>query len=201
MDERTAPKSQQPEPSGHQGSGSVKSDPNGTKHGSIVLANGLTTSDSNSSVERLAQSFERSARRWEMVAYPAMAVFTLLALFGFYKIYTVSENMRGLAEQLQPQMDVHMTRLTTAMESLTANISLMSRNIESMQMRVSEMAQDTHQMATQMKRLDTMDQQLAEMNRSVQVMTLHTDAMRWNMTTMNNSIQRPMGFVNRFMPW
>lgn len=170
----------------------------GTPHTSLVLASGLAA---NAGVERLAIAFERSARRWEMVAYPAMVVFTLLALFGFYKIYTVSENMRVVAQELQPQMDVHLSRLTATMETLTLNISMMARNIETMQQQVGEMSKDTRQIAARMQRLDSMDQQIAEMNRSMQVMTQHTDMMRWNMATMNNSIQRPMNFVNRFMPW
>ncbi len=153
------------------------------------------------SIERLAIAFERSARRWEMVAYPAMVLFTMLAVFGFYKIYSVSENMRIMAEQLQPQMGVHMDKLTNSMESLTANIAQMSRNIDAMQQRVATMSTDTNAMSEQMKFLATMDQNIAQMNQSVTAMTTHTDMIRWNMATMNNSIQRPMNFMNGFMPW
>lgn len=155
----------------------------------------------NDSIERLAIAFEKSARRWEMVAYPAMVLFTLLAVFGFYKIYSVSENMRIMAERLQPQMGEHMDKLTASMESLTANIAQMSRNIDAMQQRVATMSTDTKAMSEQMKVLTTMDQNIAHMNQSVTAMTAHTDMMRWNMATMNNSIQRPMSFMNSFMPW
>lgn len=153
------------------------------------------------SIERLAIAFERSAKRWEMVAYPAMVLFTLIALFGFYKIYSVSENMRIMAEKLQPQMGVHMDKLTMSMESLTANIAQMSRNIDTMQQRIVAMSQDTKAIAHQMSVLKTMDQNIAQMNQSVNAMTAHTDMMRWNMATMNRSISRPMNFMNNFMPW
>lgn len=153
------------------------------------------------SIERLAVAFEKSARRWEMVAYPAMVLFTMLAVFGFYKIYSVSENMRIMAEQLQPQMGVHMDKLTHSMESLTANIAQMSRNIDAMQQRVATMSADTKEMSEQMRVLSTMDQNIAHMNQSVTAMTAHTDMMRYNMATMNHSIQRPMNFMNSFMPW
>jgi len=161
----------------------------------------LASARETDSIERLAIAFERSARRWEMVAYPAMVLFTLLAVFGFYKIYSVSENMRIMAERLQPQMGVHMDKLTTSMESLTANVAQMSRNIDAMQHRVATMSNDTKEMAEQMKVLATMDQNIARMNQSVTAMTAHTDMMRWNMATMNRSIQRPMNFMNSFMPW
>ena len=161
----------------------------------------LATSRDGDSIERLAIAFERSAKRWEMVAYPAMILFTLLAVFGFYKIYSVSENMRIMAESLQPQMGAHMDKLTHSMESLTANISQMSRNIDAMQQRVATMSADTKAMAEQMRVLTTMDKNIAHMNQSVSAMTAHTDMMRWNMATMNNTIQRPMSFMNSFMPW
>lgn len=156
---------------------------------------------SSEGIERLAIAFERSARRWEMVAYPAMVLFTLLAAFGFYKIYSVSENMRVMVENLQPQMGQQMDKLTASMESLTANIAMMSRNIDAMQYRVAEMSKDTKVISEEMKRLQTMDQNIAQMNQSVMAMTAHTDALRWNMATMNRSIQRPLNFMNGFMPW
>lgn len=168
---------------------------------SVVAKGGLQSTASNDGVERLAIAFERSAKRWEMVAYPAMVIFTLLALYGFYQIYSVTREMRLMAEQLQPQMGDHMNRLTDSMQTLTANIAQMSRNIHAMQGRVAEMATDTRAMAQKMDHLDNMDKQMTSMNQSVQAMTLHTDMMRWNMATMNRTIQRPMNFMNSFMPW
>lgn len=155
----------------------------------------------NEGVERLAVAFERSAKRWEMVAYPAMVIFTLLALYGFYQIYSVTREIRVMAENLQPQMGDHMNRLTDSMQTLTANIAQMSRNIHSMQSRVAEMSNDTRAIAQKMDHLDNMDKQMASINQSVQAMTVHTDMMRWNMATMNRTIQRPMNFMNSFMPW
>ena len=155
----------------------------------------------NDGVERLAIAFERSAQRWEMVAYPAMVIFTLLGLYGFYQIYSVTREMRIMAEQLQPQMGEHMNRLTDSMQTLTANIAQMSRNIHAMQGRVAEMSNDTRAIAQKMDHLDSMDKQMASINHSVQAMTMHTDMMRWNMATMNKSIQRPLNFMNGFMPW
>ena len=161
----------------------------------------LATTRETDSIERLAIAFEKSAKRWEMVAYPAMILFTLIAVFGFYKIYSVSENMRIMAERLQPQMGEHMDKLTQSMESLTANIAQMSRNIDMMQQRIVTMSNDTNAISKQMSTLTTMDKNIAQMNQSVLAMTAHTDMMRWNMATMNRSIQRPMNFMNSFMPW
>ncbi|MGD9785150.1 MAG: hypothetical protein AB7E80_09245 [Hyphomicrobiaceae bacterium] len=174
-----------------------------TEHGkaNAMVARLARREDTITAIERIATAFERSARRWEMIAYPALVIFTLLGLYGFYQIYSVSRDMRTLAEQLQPQIGDHMTRLTATMETLTDNISQMSRNIDVMQSRMVSMQVDTRTIAMQMRHLDQMNLQLGEINRSVQTMTSHTDMMRWNMASMNRSIGRPMNFVNGFMPW
>ncbi|MFN3867742.1 MAG: hypothetical protein ACK4MF_01605 [Hyphomicrobiaceae bacterium] len=156
---------------------------------------------SGDAVERLAVAFERSARRWEFIAYPAVVIFTLLAIYGFYQIYSVSRELRLLAEQLRPQMGTQLNQLTDSMNTLTMNIAQMSRNIDAMNGKIASMSDDTKQIATRMNHLASIDQQVASMNQAVQSMTMHTDAMRWNMATMNRSIQRPMNFVNTFMPW
>ncbi|MCB1505632.1 MAG: hypothetical protein KDJ47_11710 [Hyphomicrobiaceae bacterium] len=173
----------------------------GSTHSNTPAPLRLAVPAQSDSIERLAIAFERSAKRWEMVAYPAMVLFTVIALFGFYKIYSVSENMRIMAERLQPQMGEHMDKLTQSMESLTANIAQMSRNIDMMQQRIVTMSNDTNAISKQMSTLTTMDKNIAQMNQSVLAMTAHTDMMRWNMATMNRSIQRPMNFMNSFMPW
>lgn len=165
------------------------------------LGSGTAGNPAGDSVERLAVAFERSARRWEFVAYPAVVIFTLLAIYGFYQIYSVSRELRLLAEQLRPQMGTQLNQLTDSMNTLTANIAQMSRNIDAMNGKIASMSDDTKQIAARMNHLANMDQQVTSMNQAVQSMTMHTDAMRWNMATMNRSIQRPMNFVNSFMPW
>lgn len=152
-------------------------------------------------IERLASAFERSARRWEMIAYPAMIIFTLMALSGFYQVYAVSRELRLLAEHLRPQMGQQLDQLTESMNSLTANIAQMSRNIDAMNGKIASMSGDTSAIAKHMARLENIDRQMNSMNQAVQSMAVHTDTMRWNMANMNRSISKPMNFMNSFMPW
>ncbi|HYN78507.1 MAG TPA: hypothetical protein VES73_12020, partial [Lamprocystis sp. (in: g-proteobacteria)] len=42
---------------------------------------------------------------------------------------------------------------------------------------------------------------MESLDRSVQHMTVSTSNMRDDMSVMNNSISRPMQFMNRFVPW
>ena len=39
--------------------------------------------------DRLAQVFESSARRWELIVYPSLFAFIILAAYGFYLIFNL----------------------------------------------------------------------------------------------------------------
>ena len=152
-------------------------------------------------MERFAGAFERSARRWEVIVYPSMLIFTLFAAYGFYQIYMVTRDMRVMVSQVEPQIGIHMTRLTLSLQQLTDNISQMSSNINKMQKNVAIMSTDMKKMSLQMDHLQTMDSQMLAMNRSMELMAANTNMMRWDMAKMNRSFGKPMNFMNIFMPW
>ena len=37
-------------------------------------------------MDRLSQAFENSARRWELIVYPTLFAFIILAAYGFYLV-------------------------------------------------------------------------------------------------------------------
>ncbi len=60
----------------------------------------MSNSDSNPNLsldsgcmERLADTFESSAKRWELIVYPSMVAFIVLAVYGFYLVYTLSRDV------------------------------------------------------------------------------------------------------------
>ncbi|HBE93260.1 MAG TPA: hypothetical protein DDW55_12345, partial [Gammaproteobacteria bacterium] len=50
------------------------------------------------------KQFQRSARRWELMAYPAMVVFGLLAISGFWLIYSLTKDMNKMSDSMDPNM-------------------------------------------------------------------------------------------------
>jgi len=155
----------------------------------------------NEGMDRLAVAFERSARRWEMIIYPVMIIFTLFAAYGFFQIYSVTRDLRAVAAQIEPQMGVHLTRLTLSLQNLTDNIAQMSTNIHRMQKNVAKMNNNMAMMSKQMTHLKSMDEQMLAMNHSMFMMAKNTNRMQWDMAKMNNNIGKPMNFMNSFMPW
>lgn len=141
-------------------------------------------------IDRLSQAFETSAKRWELIVYPSLFAFIILAAYGFYLVFSLAKDVHYLAISV----DTNMTVLASNMQSISDNVSQMSSNVRSMSVSVDSMARDVNA-------LEPMLASMQDMDRAMQNMTLSTSSMRQDMAVMNQSISRPMHFMNWFMPW
>jgi len=141
-------------------------------------------------IERLSQAFETSARRWELIVYPSLFAFIILAAYGFYLVFSLAKDVHALAISV----DTHMTSMAGNMRTISEDMHQMRSDMDGMTASVEAMAQDVETLQPLLVSIQTMD-------RSMQVMTQSTAAMRNDMAVMNQSISRPMQFMNGFMPW
>ncbi len=54
-----------------------------------------------------AKSFDKSARRWELIVYPSLFAFIILAMYGFFLIYSLTQDIRTMASSIDPKMGEH----------------------------------------------------------------------------------------------
>jgi uncharacterized protein YoxC len=141
-------------------------------------------------IDRLSQAFETSAKRWELIVYPSLFAFIILAAYGFYLVFSLAKDVHYLAISV----DSNMTVLASNMQSISDNMGQMSANVRSMAVGVDSMARDV-------STLEPMLTSIESMSNSVQHMTMTTANMRDDMSHMNRNITRPMRFINWFMPW
>ncbi|WP_373507320.1 hypothetical protein [Thiocapsa sp.] len=141
-------------------------------------------------IDRLSQAFETSAKRWELIVYPSLFAFIILAAYGFYLVFSLAKDVHYLAISV----DTNMTVLASNMQSISDNMGQMSANVRTMAVSVDSMARDVNTLEPMLTSIQTMD-------RSMQAMTMSTSSMRHDMAGMNQSIGRPMQFMNWFMPW
>ena len=128
------------------------------------------------SMDELTKTFTASARRWEMVVYPSMFAFILLATYGFFLIYNLTSDVSKVANEMQ--------RIGNNMQSVVVNMDSISKNMV-------VMTQTMHvQSAT-----------MSEMNSHVRNMSVSVNQMRHEIAVMNNSVSRPMNFMNSYAPW
>ncbi|WP_295450044.1 hypothetical protein [uncultured Thiodictyon sp.] len=167
----------------------------GNGHGGGVFPLGGTTTVSDAqinliAIDRLSHAIESSARRMEVVVYPLLFAFVLLATYGFYLVYSLTKDVHSLAVSVE----TNMTLLVSNMQSVSGNLAKVSDDINGMTKSVDGMARDV-------KTLDPMLTSMINMDRSMREMTLNTTVMRDDMASLNRNIGRPMRVMNSFMPW
>ncbi len=137
-------------------------------------------------LERFAKSFEASARRWELVVYPSLFAFIVLASYGFYLIYSLTHDV-GL--------------LSRNVASLTASIDRMVQDMDSITGSMGQVSQNMSAVATKMDALEPMRESIKSIDSSAHYMALNTERMGYQMGQMNYNVGRPMNFMNSFIPW
>lgn len=149
------------------------------------------SSDLNSfAIDRLSQTFETSAKRWELIVYPSLFAFIILAAYGFYLVFSLAKDVHYLAISV----DSNMTVLASNMQSMSDNVGQMSANVRTIAVSIESISRDVSTLEPMLTSMETIDQ-------AIQSMTFTTSHMSDDMAVMNRSISRPMSLMNRFMPW
>jgi methyl-accepting chemotaxis protein len=103
--------------------------------------------------DRFARTFEASARRWELIVYPSLFAFIVLAAYGFYLIYNLTHDVSILAHSIDRNMGANMTsmsqsvlkladiidRLRTDVHVMTANTTSLSQRMDLLESHVATM--------------------------------------------------------------
>lgn len=156
-------------------------------------------------LERLADTFDHSARRWEMVVYPSLFAFVLLAGYGFFLIYRLTHDISTLSHSVtrmavivseaMPRMTKDLGDMTGSVDNMTVNISDMSGDIKGMTNEVSAMSGQMETLTPLSQNISSMTGTMNEMNRSVY-------GMQRDMGGMNRTISSgPFGMMNDMMPF
>lgn len=100
-------------------------------------------------MERLATTFESSARRWEMIVYPSLFAFIVLASYGFYLVFSLTHDVASLARNVSV-LTQSIDRMVNNMDSISGNMDSISSNMESMNQSTRSMAMSADGMRYQM---------------------------------------------------
>ena len=124
------------------------------------------------SLDQLSKAFMASARRWEMIVYPALFAFIVLAAYGFFLIYSLTTDISRVAND--------MSKITLTMERVAVNMDAVSKN-----------------MVLMTQTVDSQSASMKEMTYHIRGMNMSMNQMRHDMT----NVSRPMNFMNDFLPW
>lgn len=174
---------------------------------------------------KLVTALVQSNRRWQMVMFPAVFAFALLAGYAFYLIVNlvqdidtmtravdvnmgfmsermgqISRNLDGLTGSVR-DISVNLDDLTgtvTAMNGKLDTLPPMLDSIRDVDIRIGSVDQTMRSLDT---RMGSMNAILHTMNDHMAAVTAATQHISGNVSGLNQSIGRPMNFMNSIMPW
>ncbi len=151
-------------------------------------------------MSQFARSFEASARRWELVVYPTMLAFVVLAAYGFFLIYKLTNDIGQIVGQMEA-ISVSMVNINKNFSSTTNNMNTVARNMVKMTSYMGQMSKDIKEQNAAMGAIVS---NMRDMNQSIDSMSYTMYHMRYDTQTMGRNIENvsgPMRFMNNFMPW
>jgi len=156
------------------------------------------------SLDQLANAFTASARRWELLVYPSLFAFFVLAAYGFYLVYSLTKDVARVVEEMRA-VSGSMTRVAANMEQVAGNMLVISEDMGSMTAEIRQMSTNiaamTEDVNAEAALMTQMTGHIANMDVSMAAMTTSMDQMRYHIAVMNQSVSRPMSFMNSVMPW
>jgi hypothetical protein len=151
-----------------------------------------TTTVSDASLDKFARIFEASAKRWEIIVYPSLLAFIVLAAYGFYLIYSMTSDVHRVTEQMDTIVHTmvvvsdNMVRVTNNMTSMTADMNTMTQEVVHM----------GRNFDTGITIASRMDQKFEVMVPIAHRMQIDADVMTQRM----QNVTRPMNFMSNMFP-
>ena len=100
------------------------------------------------SMETLSSAFQASAKRWEAIVYPSLFAFIILAGYGFYLIYSLTQDAHRISENME-LISNNMLVVAQRMETVSNNTDQQSAamrdmvvNMHNMNVSMSQMRHD-----------------------------------------------------------
>ena len=140
-------------------------------------------------MDKFARTFEASARRWELIVYPSMLAFIVLAAYGFFLIYTLTTDVGRLARSMET-VTVAMTDVSANMTAVSGNVAQISGNLSLI---AYDMGDGTDSIRNMLVKMDTM-------NTNIGVMTVPVYEMRNDMGHLSKNIH-DVSSPMKMIPW
>ena len=123
----------------------------------------------DASLDKLSTAFMESARRWEMIVYPSLVAFIILAAYGFFLIYSLTKDVHYVVQ------DMH--KIVLNMEVVSKNMVIMTQTVDSQSSSMREMVYHVRGMNMSMNQ---MRQDMSILNNNVsRPMSFMNDFLPW----------------------
>ncbi len=147
-----------------------------------------------SELRELEKREESSTRRMQILVYPAMVAFIILAAYGFFLVHSLTKDVGKMAVSIviiSDAVDQNMKIISTSTVEMSEKMTSLVSSTESMTGRVGEMSTD----------VGSMSQNIGQMKDSTSSLAASTTNMQQDMWSLNQNISTPLSMFNKFIPW
>jgi uncharacterized protein YoxC len=173
----------------------------------------------------LVTSLVQTNRRLQLVAFPAMLAFVLLAGYGFYLVFNLVEDVHKMAIAVDVNMSFmagRMSQISQNLDALTGTIRDIAVNLDDLSGTVTAMNGKLDTLPPMLEAMRDIEGRMAAIDQSTRSMDAGVGAMTASMQTLNSqmaavtaavqhisgnvsglnqNIGRPLNFMNNMMPW
>jgi uncharacterized protein YoxC len=149
---------------------------------SLTPAGEVIPPDMTACMDKFSRTFEASARRWELIVYPSMLAFIVLAAYGFFLIYTLTSDVGRLARSMETVV-VSMNDVAANMNAVSGNVAHISGNLSTIASDVGSGSDNMENMLVKMEKINT----------SVGAVTVPMYHIRDDMGRMNHTMHDATG--------
>ncbi len=143
---------------------------------------------SKGQMEQFVSTFQQSTRRWEIMVYPAMFAFVILAGYGFFLIYSLTGDMSAMARSMDSEMGEHMSSMTNSISTLSEQIQIMSGQVQIMTSTITDISRKLDTLPPMLQHVGVMSDSMAGMVLSMAHMDKMMTRMDTSMAQMDHSI-------------
>jgi uncharacterized protein YoxC len=140
---------------------------------------------------------QKEINRWELIVYPSLFAFVILAAYGFYLIYNLARDVHFLAVSV----DTNMTILAGDMQTMASNMGEMTANVRTMAVTMDSIDDTILTLKPMLANLDNMDQSMRTLNQDIRQISTTAYYMGNNMGRMSRGVNKISNPVRMFMPW
>ena len=100
------------------------------------------------SLDDLTKTFTASAKRWELIVYPAMFSFVVLAIYGFFLIFSLTKDISLISTEMvsmsqnMSTISQDMHQMNMIMQQQAIHVGEMNTNVRNMSMSMNQMRHD-----------------------------------------------------------
>ncbi|CAA6813776.1 MAG: Unknown protein [uncultured Thiotrichaceae bacterium] len=152
-------------------------------------------------LRELEKREESSTKRMQLLVYPAMVAFIVLAAYGFFLVQSLTSDVDRMANSIiiiSDSVEKNMTQISQNTISMSDNMSSLDSNIHSMTDKMIELVESTGSMSSN---VGSMSQNIGVMRDATANMANSTNNMQQDMWSLNQNVSTPLSMFNKFMPF